>query len=87
MREALAEARKLGHLSDDAPFEELPRIEHTLLDTALGMVGVHAESAEGSILGMIPAQIKQLAVAIAPVALFAGDVPLARLEWVNASEP
>jgi len=87
LREALAEARKLGHLSDDAPFEELPRIEHTLLDTALGMVGVHAESAEGSILGMIPAQIKQLAVAIAPVALFAGDVPLARLEWVNASEP
>jgi protease IV len=86
LREALAEARKLGHLSDDAPFDELPRVEHTLLETALGMVGVQASATEG-IAAVIPEQIRQVAVAIAPLAIFAGDIPLARLEWVSAGEP
>ena len=86
LREALAEARALGKLSSDAPFEELPKVERTLLDSALGLAGLHAEGSE-SVLALIPDQIKRIAVAIAPVALFAGDVPLARLEWVNAGEP
>jgi protease-4 len=86
LREALIEARKLGRLADDAPIEELPKIEHTLLDTALGMAGVHA-SAEEQVLSLIPAQVKQVAVALTPMAIFSGDIPLARLEWVNAGEP
>jgi protease-4 len=86
LREALVEARKLGRLADDAPIEELPKIEHTLLDTALGMAGVHA-SAEEQVLSLIPAQVKQVAVALTPMAIFSGDIPLARLEWVNAGEP
>ncbi len=86
LREALAEARKLGGLADDSPIDELPHIERTLLDTALGMVGIRGSADEGGVLGLIPDQIKQIAVAIAPVAIYSGDVPLARLEWVNAGE-
>jgi protease-4 len=87
LREALTEARRLGHLADDAPFTELPAVEHSLLETALGLAGVHATSAEESVLAILPAQVKQIAAAIAPVAIYAGDVPLARLEWVNADAP
>jgi hypothetical protein len=28
-----------------------------------------------------------VAAAIAPMAIYASDIPLARLEWVNAGEP
>jgi len=87
LREALAEARKLGHVDEDAPIEELPKVERTLLDMALGSVGLHASSGEEAVAAVLPAPIKQLAAAVAPVVLFAGDVPLARLEWVNAGEP
>lgn len=87
LREAMAEARRLGHVADDAPVEELPRVEHGLLDTALGLAGVHADASVEGALALIPAQIKQIAVAVAPVAIFSSDVPLARLEWVNAGDP
>jgi protease-4 len=87
LREALAEARKLGNLSDDSPIEELPRVERTLLETALSMVGINAASEADGVAAIIPAAVKQVALAIAPMAIYAADVPLARLEWVDASEP
>jgi protease-4 len=87
LREALAEARKLGHVADDSPFEELPRVQRTLLDAALGMAGVRADEAPDGVAAVLPAQIRQLAVAVAPMVIFAGDAPLARLEWVNVAEP
>ncbi len=87
LREALTEARKLGHVADDTPFEELPRVEHGLLDSALGLMGVPTHASEDSVMAVIPEQIRQLAVAVAPIAIFSGDVPLARLEWVNTGEP
>ncbi len=86
LREALAEARKLGHLDSDAPFEELPAVQKTLLDTALGLVGISGAD-EGTLTAIIPPQIKQLAVAVAPMAIYTGDIPLTRLEWVNVGEP
>jgi protease-4 len=86
LREALAEARKRGNLADDAPIEELPKVEHTLFEMALGAAGVHA-SAEEQVLSILPEQVRAVGVAIAPMAIFSGDVPLARLEWVNAGEP
>jgi protease-4 len=86
LREALADARKLGHLDADAPFEELPAIQKTLLDTALGLVGISGAD-EGSFTAVIPPQIKQLAAAVAPMAIYTGDIPLTRLEWVNVGEP
>jgi hypothetical protein len=36
---------------------------------------------------VLPEQVRQLAVALAPMAIYAGDVPLARLEWVSAGDP
>lgn len=86
LREAIAEARKRGHLAEDAPFEELPKVDKTLLDTALGMAGV-PNSAESAVASMLPAQLRQLAVAIAPMVIFSGDAPLSRLEWVSTGEP
>ena len=83
----LAEARKLGHLREDAPVDELPRVERSLLDVALGMAGVPNALGAEAVMAVIPDQVKQVAAAIAPMAIFAGDVPLARLEWVNAGEP
>jgi protease-4 len=85
LREALADARRRGGLADDAPIEELPKIEHSLLETALGLAGVQGSAGE-QVLAILPAQVKQVAVAIAPMAIFADDVPLARLEWVNAGD-
>jgi protease-4 len=86
LREALTEARKLANLPDDAPVDELPKVEHTLLETALGMSGVHASATE-EVLTLLPEQVKQVARALAPMAIFSGDIALARLEWVNAGEP
>ena len=85
LREALTEARKLGHLPADAGFEELPAVEHTLIDTALNLAGVHA--GESSVLSVLPEQIKDIARAIAPVAIYAADVPLTRMEWVGSEAP
>ncbi len=87
LREALAEARRLGHLADDAPIDELPHVERTLLDTALGLVGINASGGAEGALVLIPESIKQVAAAIAPMAIYSSDVPLMRLEWVSAGEP
>jgi len=86
LREALAEARKLGGLADDCPIEELPKIDPSLFEMALSAAGVHA-SMEEQVLSVLPEQVRAVAAAIAPMAIFSGDVPLARLEWVNAGEP
>jgi protease-4 len=87
LREALTEARTLGHLAEDAPFVELPRVEHSLLDIALGLVGIRTSAAQDGVMAILPEPIKRIAVAVAPMAVFTGDVPLARLEWVNAGDP
>ena len=87
LREALAEARRLGHLPDDAPFEEVPVINHTLFDTALGMLGIPGVTAKSDVLALIPEPIKDLARAVAPMAIYASDIPLARMEWVGTSSP
>jgi protease-4 len=87
LREALAEARRRGRLAEDAPFEELPRVERTLIDMAVSATGLHAGAGEEAVLAVLPAQVRQLAAAIAPMVIFSGDAPLARLEWVSTGEP
>jgi len=86
LREALAEARKLAKLPDDAPFEELPAVSHTLIDTALGMLGIPGLG-QSEILGSIPEPIKELARGVAPVAIYGSDIPLSRIEWVGTESP
>ena len=83
IREALDEAREAGGLPADAPIVELPRIEKTLLDTALGLAGIDARAGSPVMrLDALPVQVKDVARAIAPVAVYSGDVPMARMEWV-----
>jgi protease IV len=79
MREALDAAREMSGLPDDAPIVEVPSVDQTLLEKMLELAGVRAGamSIEG-----LPVQVRDVARAIAPMAVYASDVPLARAEWV-----
>ncbi len=85
LREALDEARRLGNLPYDAPIVELPKPEQTLLDMALNLVGLGPNNAKTLVDGL-PVAVKDIARAIAPMMVYAPDVPLARMEWVELAE-
>jgi protease-4 len=80
LREALDEARRLGHLPADAPIVELPRQEPTLLDVALKLVGLGQSK---TLVDAVPVQIKDIARAVAPFAIYDPDVALARIPWAE----
>ena len=83
IRQALELARKAGNLPDDAPIQEEPPIEKTLLDTALELVGF----ARGPLLvDGLPIQIRDAVRAVAPMAIYADSTPLARTEWEPIGE-
>ena len=84
LREALAAARDAGGLPYDAPVLDLPPKEETLLDKALELVGVHA----GAMMSLdgLPVQVKDLAKGLAPMVTYRGDVPMARMDWVNLDD-
>jgi protease IV len=84
LREALDEARKLGGLPADAPVSEVPVIEKTLLDTVLELGGFGASGP--MILDGLPIQVKDVARAIAPMAVYEKDIPMARMEWVSLED-
>jgi protease-4 len=82
LREALDEARSLAGLASDAPIVEYPVIERSLLEIALGLnQESHAMSIDG-----LPVQLRDAARAIAPMAVYTQDVPMARTEWVSLDE-
>jgi protease IV len=81
LREALEEARRVANLPYDAPIVELPKLDQTLLDYALDAVGLGPSSK--TMLDGLPVQIKDLARALAPMAVYEPGVPLARSEWVE----
>jgi protease-4 len=85
IREALEQARCLAGLPDDAPITELPVPESSLLDLALKLAG--ASEMEAGALGVLPSQLVEVARAMAPFTVYAGDESLARLEWVPIVEP
>jgi protease IV len=82
LRQALDEARRVANLPYDAPIVELPKLDETLLDIALDLVGLGPSSK--TLLDGLPVQIKDLARALAPMAVYEPGVPLARMEWVEA---
>jgi protease-4 len=84
LREALEEARSLANLPYDAPIVELPKPEQTLLDMALNLVGLGPKTK--TFVDVLPIAVKDMARAIAPMVMYAPDVPLARLEWVELGE-
>lgn len=84
LREALDDVRKAARLPSDAPIAEYPIANPTLFERALEMAGV---SRAGAIdVAGLPVPIKDLARAVAPMAVYAGDVPLARLEWTPVED-
>jgi protease-4 len=85
LREALAEARALGGLPNDAPILEVPVIEKTLLEQVLDAGGIGAAGMPITLAGL-PVQVKDIARALAPVVVYTGDVPMARLEWVSVED-
>ncbi len=74
MRQALAEARRLADLPDDAPIVELPN-ETSLLGQLLGAAGAHTSDKP-----LLPAQLLDMARALAPFAVQASDKPQAHIE-------
>jgi protease-4 len=87
LRQALEEARALGGLAADAPIVEVPVVEQTLLEKALDLAGLGQVQASGSALTALPDQVRDVVRAVAPMALYRGDEPLARIEWAPVDEP
>jgi protease-4 len=78
LRQALAEARRLGGLPEDAPILELPKLPTSLIGQILGVPGLHAEAS--MTLGALPPEITNMARAMAPFLVHPSDRPLMRLE-------
>ncbi len=83
LRHALAAARDAAGLPDDAPVREYPPQESSLLDYALRVAGGAPEAAS---VPMLPVQVRGIARALAPLAVYADGQPLARMEWVPLDE-
>ncbi len=82
LREAIAEAESLAGLASDTPIAEYPIVERSLLEQVLGLgIESHALTIDG-----LPIQLRDAARAIAPMAVFTSDVPMARMEWVSLDE-
>jgi protease-4 len=78
LRQALAEARRLGGLPDDAPLVELPDDDESLFGFLLKQLGIRL-SAGGPAALVIPPGVLELARALAPFWIHGESVPLARL--------
>lgn len=81
LRQALAEARRLGRLPDDTPVVALPEDESSLLGVLLGLTGISAgEAPPGLARAAIPPVLLDAARALAPFLVFDPGTPLARME-------
>jgi protease-4 len=79
LRQALAEARRLGGLAEDSPIIELPKIPTSLLGQILGIPGIHAgELTQPTI--ALPPELTGAVKAMAPFLVHPADRPLMRLE-------
>ena len=89
LREAIAEAERLGGLARRAPIVELPEQPRDLLSTVLSLAGFAAASEPSAPPTSgpapktdlpLPASILRLGRALLPFALYAPDQPIARLD-------
>ncbi len=79
-RQALARARQLGNLPDDAPIILLPRREKSLLDIVLDLVGIPSFSSQAMQGGWVPPPLTEMVQALIPFMVFESGRPLAMLE-------
>ncbi|HVU00994.1 MAG TPA: signal peptide peptidase SppA [Polyangiaceae bacterium] len=84
LRQALAYARRVAHLGEEAPIVELPKIPTSLLGQLLGIEGIHDEAAIAKVL---PPAVTDLAHAMAPFLVHPSDKPLSRLEITRVVLP
>jgi protease-4 len=75
LRQALARARRLAGLPDDAPIVELPVQDQTLFEMLLELAGVPTLGAEAAL--PLPTEISDMARALMPFVVFAPNRPLA----------
>ncbi|WP_437482772.1 signal peptide peptidase SppA [Sorangium sp. So ce1014] len=83
LREALAEARRLGRLPDDAPVLSLPEEDTSLLGYALSLVGFSAQAQGELATATLPPVMLDAARALTPFLVFGADRPLARSEFAG----
>jgi protease-4 len=84
LREALDAARDAAFLPADAPIEELPRENDSLVQKILSVAG-GGDAALATIEALPPA-VRALAHSIAPLMVYRSDEPLARMEWVEDAD-
>lgn len=77
LRQALEHARSLAGLPEYAPIVQLPPEETSLIGRLLGIEGLQSPATDAILL---PAQLLDLARALAPFAIYPADKPLARME-------
>jgi protease-4 len=85
IREALEAARSMGGLPADAPILEVPRVEKSLFERALGLVGIDVHATALTLEGL-PVQVRDVARAIAPLVVYPDQTPLDRMEWVPVED-
>jgi protease-4 len=80
-RQALAEARRLGGLPNDAPIVEGPDEDDSILGFLLHAAGITSVAGDAKLAEvMIPPQLLSVARALAPFMVFDGNKPLALSE-------
>ena len=84
LREALQAARDAAFLGKDAPIEELPRDESSLLQKVIG-AAIGMGQTPG-VLEKLPEPLQRIGRAVAPLVVYRSDEALARMEWVEADE-
>jgi protease-4 len=83
LRQAIAEARALGHVALDSPIVEMPDDDESLLAQLLALAGVRAalgNSPVGAATPIVPPAMLQIARSLAPFLVFESTRPLARIE-------
>lgn len=85
LRQALAKARVMGGLRDDAPIIELPVVKTSLLGKLLGVEGIKEELSAKK--PPLPEELMRAARAVAPYALYPSDQALARIEVMPELAP
>lgn len=86
LREALAEARRMGNLPDDAPVVEVPQIETSLIERVIGLAGLRAFEPV-SLDQLLPVGVRDVARSLSPFMIHNESEALMRLEWTDADAP
>lgn len=84
IRHALEAARDAAHLPHDAPIEERPIQQQTLLDYALELAGLKANM--GIQIDSLPVSVREILRGVAPMMVYGDGQALARMEWVPVED-